>query len=259
MTKELEEKEVSKVFNNLNHINVNEHTKNKNGLTYLSWAWAWGEVKKEYPLADYEIKKFGEEEKPYLFDKDLGYMVFTTVTIQGLTHEMWLPVMDNRNNAMTDHTQKITKFKKEVTVQKATMFDINSAIMRCLTKNLAMHGLGLYIYAGEDLPEEPPVKKINDTQVKSLNVVIEVIAKLTDQTPAQARKALLAHQKLPNNIKELDENQYGTFLRYLNSLKQKYEKKAKEKQAKEKKVEVDDGEQDSLFEGNSTKPKQQAK
>lgn len=253
MTKELEEKEVSKVFSNLNHINVNEHTKNKNGLTYLSWAWAWGEVKKEYPLADYEIKKFGEEEKPYLFDKDLGYMVFTTVTIQGLTHEMWLPVMDNRNNAMTDHTQKITKFKKEVTVQKATMFDINSAIMRCLTKNLAMHGLGLYIYAGEDLPQEPPAKKVNKTQVKAIDSVVKSIAKLINQTPAQALKTMLEHQNLPNKVEELNENQYGEFLHYMNGLKSDLEKKAQ--QAKKKDEVEADGEQDSLFEGNSTKPK----
>lgn len=250
------------VFNKLYHKNVNEFTVKKRAgnteLTYLSWADAWAQVKLEYPDAEYKIKKF-ENNLPYVYDEQTGYMVFTEVTIQGQTHEMWLPVMDHNNLAMK-HKPYEKKFKYSTAkVDAATMFDINKSIMRCLTKNLAMFGLGLYIYAGEDLPEEPPVKKINDTQVKSLKVVIEVIAKLTDQTPAQATKALLAHQELPNNIKELDENQYGTFLRYLNSLKQEYEKRAKEKQAKEKKVEVDDGEQDSLFEGNSTKPKQQAK
>ncbi len=86
-------------------------------------------------------------------------MVFTKVTIEGLTHEMWLPVMDGANKAMKakQYTYK-TKYA-EKTVEPATMFDINKTIMRCLVKNLAMFGLGLYIYAGEDLPEESEEQK----------------------------------------------------------------------------------------------------
>lgn len=144
-----------KHFATLNGINVNEHTETKETgstkLTYLSWAWAWAEVKKQYPNAKYEIIKFNG--LPYVFDEKTGYMVYTTVTIEDITHEMWLPVMDGANKAMLDrpYTYK-TKFG-EKSVEAATMFDINKTIMRCLTKNLAMFGLGLYIYAGEDLPE----------------------------------------------------------------------------------------------------------
>lgn len=157
---EVEVIEEHEVFKTLNKIDVSQRVeKKKSGntwLTYLSWAWAWAEVKKKYPEAQYNIHKYGQEEKPYLYDKDLGYMVTTDVTIDGLTHEMWLPVMNHSNKAMKDHEYTYdTKYTKNVKVEKASMFDINTTIMRCLVKNLAMHGLGLYIYAGEDLPEVP--------------------------------------------------------------------------------------------------------
>lgn len=144
-------------FEKLNGINVNGHVELKNGLTYLSWAWAWAEVMKAYPEAVYEIWK-DDQNRPYLYDEDLGYMVFTSVTLRGQTREMWLPVMDGANKAMKrePYTYKVKSYGKwtEKTVQAATMMDINKTIMRCLVKNLAMFGLGLYIYAGEDLPEE---------------------------------------------------------------------------------------------------------
>lgn len=143
------------VFETLNNANVNGHTEEKNGLTYLSWAWAWAEVKKIYPEANYTIEKFNGV--PYIYDENTGYMVYTTVTIEGITHEMWLPVMDGANKAMKarPYTYTVKKYNKleEKTVAAATMFDVNKTIMRCLVKNLAMFGLGLYIYAGEDLPE----------------------------------------------------------------------------------------------------------
>ena len=149
--------EKKNAFKILNAVNVNEHTEvkdtGKTRLTYLSWAWAWAEVKNRYPEASYEIINFNG--LPYVFDVKTGYMVYTTVTIEGITHEMWLPVMDGNNRAMLDHPYEVqTKYNK-FTVQAATMFDINKTVMRCLTKNLAMFGLGLYIYAGEDLPEVP--------------------------------------------------------------------------------------------------------
>lgn len=149
------------VFETLSSINVNEYTEKKNGLTYLTWSYAWKEFKKVCPDATYEVVKF--DGKPYVYDENLGYMCYTTVTVNGLTHEMWLPVMDGANKAMkaVPYTYKVKSYGKEVekTVQAATMFDINKTIMRCLTKNLAMFGLGLYIYAGEDLPEaEQPEK-----------------------------------------------------------------------------------------------------
>ena len=149
-----------KVFDELYAVNVNDRTEKKQTgnatLTYLSWAWAWAEVKKRYPEASYTIWK-NENGLPYVYDPNTGYMCYTTVTINGITHEMWLPVMDGANNAMKSEAYvKKTKYK-EVRVEAATMFDINKTVMRCLTKNLAMFGLGLYIYAGEDLPEDPNV------------------------------------------------------------------------------------------------------
>lgn len=151
------------VFEVLNQVNVNSHTETKDTgkvkLTYLSWAWAWAEVKQRYPEATYEIIKFNG--LPYAYDEKTGYMVYTTVTIEGIKHEMWLPVMDGNNRAMLHRPYQITfKNGTTITVQPATMFDINKTIMRCLTKNLAMFGLGLYIYAGEDLPEKPEEEKI---------------------------------------------------------------------------------------------------
>ena len=156
------------VFDELMSVNVNGHTEKKktggNDLTYLSWPFAWAEVKKRYPDAHYEIEKFGG--LPYVYDERTGYMVYTTVTIEGISHEMWLPVMDGANKAMKAVPYEYTvrdRYKGEQvkTVAAATMFDINKTVMRCLVKNLAMFGLGLYIYAGEDLPEsdaneEPP-------------------------------------------------------------------------------------------------------
>ena len=155
-------------FEELSKISVNEHTENKNGLTYLSWTWAWSEIKKKCPDATYEIEKF-ENNLPYTYDENTGYMVFTKVTIDNQTYEMWLPVMDGNNKAMLNHpyTYQVKEYEngkwtggyKEKSVEPASMFDINKTIMRCLVKNIAMFGLGIYIYAGEDLPEGYEITK----------------------------------------------------------------------------------------------------
>ena len=136
-------------------------------LKYVSWAYAWAEVKKLYPAASYEVKKFNG--LPYVYDPITGFMVYTSVTIEGVSHEMWLPVLDSSNKAMKavpytyttpkwDYNPQTRRREKigmeERTVEAASMFDVNKAIMRCLVKNLAMFGLGLYVYAGEDLPED---------------------------------------------------------------------------------------------------------
>ena len=136
-------------------------------LKYVSWAYAWAEVKKLYPTASYEVKKFNG--LPYVYDPITGFMVYTTVMIEGVSHEMWLPVLDDANKAMKavpytyttpkwDYNPQTRRREKvgmeERTVEAASMFDVNKAIMRCLVKNLAMFGLGLYVYAGEDLPED---------------------------------------------------------------------------------------------------------
>ena len=134
------------VFERLSAINVNEHVEKKDGLTYLSWAWAWSEVKKACPDATYKI---GETE----YDEVLGFMCHTSVTINGETLEMWLPVMDGKNKSMKKYPYEYSTKYGNKTVEAATSFDINKTMMRCLVKNLAMFGLGIYIYAGEDLPE----------------------------------------------------------------------------------------------------------
>jgi len=135
------------VFERLSAINVNEHVEKKDGLTYLSWAWAWSETKRACPDATYKIL---ETE----YDEALGFMCHTTVTIEGETLEMWLPVMDGKNKSMKKVAYSYTTRYGEKQVEAATTFDINKTIMRCLVKNLAMFGLGIYIYAGEDLPEQ---------------------------------------------------------------------------------------------------------
>ena len=153
--------EGASVFEVLSKINVSEHIEKKESgkdkygnpiyLSYLSWPWAWATVKQLYPDAVYQVYH-DEQHRPYVMDDDLGYMVFTTVTIADETHEMWLPVMDSNNLAMKNKPyEKVYKTYKKI-IAAATMFDINTTIMRCLVKNLAMFGLGLNIYAGEDLP-----------------------------------------------------------------------------------------------------------
>lgn len=140
-------------FEKLLSLNVNDKVEKKNGLSYLSWSYAWDYFMKEYPDATYEIVKF--DGKPYYSDNS-GAMCYTKVTANGLTHEMWLPIMDGANNAMKSEVYEYdTKYGKK-TVKPFTMFDVNKTIMRCLVKNLAMFGLGLYIYSGEDLPEYIP-------------------------------------------------------------------------------------------------------
>ena len=146
-------------------VEKKESGKDRNGnptfLSYLSWSYAWGELIKVYPTASYEIERFGEERLPYLKSKE-GYMVFTKVTIEGHTREMWLSVMDSRNNAMKEEPYVCKTKYSENTVNACDMTDINKTIMRCLVKNIAMFGLGLNIYQGEDLPnvdDAPVVQK----------------------------------------------------------------------------------------------------
>ena len=141
------------VFETLSAINVNEKVEKKSGLTYLSWAWAWAEVKKTYPDATYSIVRCPVSQQIYSFDEALGYMVMTNVTIQGQTLEMWLPVMDGANKAMKHEAYSYSTRYGDKSVEQASMFDINQTLMRCLVKNLALFGLGHYIFAGEDIPE----------------------------------------------------------------------------------------------------------
>lgn len=144
-------------FEKLNAINVSDKVKFKNGLAYLSWAWAWGEFKKVYPRASYKIY---EDEKGRIYHTDgITAWVKVSATVpadsngDSLENIEYLPVMDFKN--------------KSLPVDKVTSVDANKAIQRALTKAIARHGLGLYVYAGEDLPEE--VKKENDKRREMLN------------------------------------------------------------------------------------------
>lgn len=124
-------------FNILNAIDCNEHTEKKGNLTYLSWAWAWQIVKKNFPDAFYTIYE-DKDGIPYFTDGKTCW-VKTGVTIQGLEHIEYLPIMNFSN--------------KSIPLDQVTSTDMNKTIQRSLTKACARHGLGLYIYAGEDLPD----------------------------------------------------------------------------------------------------------
>ena len=172
-------KQANSVFATLSTINLNDKVEKKSNLTYLSWTYAWSEVKKHYPDANYEVVFF--DDLPYSHDYKTGYMVFTKVTIEGQTHMMWLPVMDGANKAMKDTEYSYATRYGDKTVEAATMFDINKAIMRCLVKNLAMFGLGIYIYAGEDLPEGEAAAPVIASKPKA-------VAKTTDTSLLQLEK-----------------------------------------------------------------------
>ena len=141
-------KEEKSVFGVLNAINCNGHTEKKNGLTYLAWAWAWQMVKENYPTAFYTIYE-NAEGLNYHTDGRTCW-VKTGVTIEGLEHIEYLPVMDYRNASIPK--------------DKVTSMDVNKAIQRSLTKACARHGLGLYIYAGEDLPSGEAEKMSADDE-----------------------------------------------------------------------------------------------
>ena len=223
-------------FDTLSVINVNDHTekkkagKDRNGreieLTYLSWPWAWAEVVKRYPDAQYEIVK-NPAGLPYFHDPESGIMTYTRVTIDGITREMWLPVMDGSNNAMKFVPYEIQTKYGTKPVAAATMFDVNKTVMRCLVKNLAMFGLGLYIYAGEDLPEDEAAEEkskpepskahkamVSDYEAKkkipaSNEIKQQIIAKVT---PEQLDKA---YQKYGAGLANLDQYHAEQWLRGL--------------------------------------------
>lgn len=161
------------VFNTLNAINVNEKVEKKNGLNYLSWAWAWGELKKKYPDATYTVYE-NEKGWNYFTDGITGW-VKTGVTVNGIEHIEYLPIMDFRN--------------KSIPAANITSFDVNKAIQRSVTKAIGRHGLGLYIYAGEDLPEEEVSKK---TEEETMDIVLKIETYndlLTDEQKQKISKA----------------------------------------------------------------------
>ena len=152
------EEQTRNYFEVLNSINVQDKVEKKNGLSYLSWAFAWGEIKKIHPTANYEIYERNTEYGPvnYFTDGRTAW-VKTGVIIDDIEHIEELPVMDYKN--------------KSIPLENITSFDVNKTIQRSLTKAVARHGLGLYIYAGEDMPEgeeETKVNMITPAQLKLL-------------------------------------------------------------------------------------------
>lgn len=150
-------------FVELNSINVNEHVEQKNRLSYLSWAWAWGELKKRYPDSVYKI--YENENGCFYHTDGRTCWVKTGVTVNGIEHIEYLPVMDYKN--------------KSIPLEDITSFDVNKAIQRSLTKAVARHGLGLYIYAGEDLPEEEAQEKKNEVTEAKQKQIDGIVPDLT--------------------------------------------------------------------------------
>ena len=167
-------------FSTLNNINVNDKAEKKNGLTYLSWAWAWGELKKLHADANYKIYENADGWNYFTDGKTCW--VKNGVIVNGIEHIEYLPIMDLRN--------------KSISADAVTSFDVNKAIQRSLTKACARHGLGLYIYAGEDLPEseDVPVPMATAEQIDKIHGLVEDIS------------ALLAYCKI-ENLNELTQEQ----------------------------------------------------
>ena len=175
------------VFETLNAINVNGRTETKNGLTYLSWAWAWATAKEHYPEATYIIY---EDADGVFYHRDhRSAWVKTGVTIEGIEHIEYLPVMDFRNNS--------------IPLEKIQSTDVNKAIQRSLTKALARHGLGLYVYAGEDIPsvekEQPKVESKKTTTVEVKGIPDD---KMMDMLKYVAENKELGLRQLVANIEQ---------------------------------------------------------
>ncbi len=147
----MEQKKGKSSFHKLNDINVNNFTEKKGRFTYLSWAYAVRELKKVCPTATWGVEK-AEDGSPYI-KTECGYFVHVWVDVDGVRLSQIHPVLDNRNQP----------------IQKPNAFQINTSIQRCLAKAISLHGLGLYIYAGEDLPEEDDTKT-NVERSKNINL-----------------------------------------------------------------------------------------
>lgn len=192
-------------FNDLYAVNVNGHTEKKNGLTYLSWAWAWGEIKKKHPDATYTVYENADGWNYHTDGRTCW--VKTGVTVNGIEHIEYLPVMDYKN--------------KSISTENVTSFDVNKAIQRSLTKACARHGLGLYIYAGEDLPEEEANEKQDTSRnIKNIAVkgVISELAKARGKSDVEILNALMGQISKPEGttIESLEYNDLVDAMRILN-------------------------------------------
>ena len=200
------------VFETLNAINVNDKTEKKNGLTFLAWAFAWGEVKKIYPDSTYTIYETTNPQGYVCnyFTDGRTCWVKTGVTIEGLEHIEELPVMDYRNNS--------------IPLEKVTSFDVNKAIQRSLTKAVARHGLGLYIYAGEDLPDGEEEAKVDQ---KIISVIVETAtryAKMKNGDPDELLKYYLNKYK----VQSIEDLTYKNGIAISRELSKLIERRAKQ-------------------------------
>lgn len=187
-------------FETLNNVNVSDKTEKKNGLTYLSWSFSWGELKKRFPDAIYTIYENAEGWN-YHTDGRTAW-VKTGVTVNGIEHIEYLPVMDFRN--------------KSIPLDKVTSMDVNKTIQRSLTKAVARHGLGLYVYAGEDLPEEEKPGK--EDPVKEAELKSRVMGYFNrHKLDKEKLDAIAKHYKV-ENVKDLTGAHCAD---YINSLKAK--------------------------------------
>ena len=166
-------------FEILSAVNVNDKTEKKNNLTYLSWAYAWGELKKRFPNANYKVYESAPEQGGWNYFTDGNTCwVKVGVTVNDIEHIEYLPIMDYKN--------------KSIPLASVTSFEVNKAIQRALTKAVARHGLGLYIYAGEDLPDtdekaaEKSKKPAPKTEAKAK---VPVDDDLPEPKPAKAKPA----------------------------------------------------------------------
>ena len=188
-------KPTKSIFETLFEINVNERIEKKNGLSYLSWPYAWAEVKKLYPSANYKV--YETESGCIYFTDGKTCWVKTGVTIDDLEHIEYLPVMDYKN--------------RSILLENITSFDVNKSIQRSLTKALARHGLGLYIYAGEDLPEVE-IEKISPKDA----VILKNMVNKMDSEGAIYSMILKRYEV--KNFKELSLKQYQDILSGLNEM-----------------------------------------
>ena len=174
-----EEMTYKNIWETLSSVDCNEHTDKKGGLTYLSWAWAWGILMKYYPSATFE---FGENEN----HADGSMTVHCTVTIGECKRSMWLPVMDYKNAA----------------IKSANSRDISDNKMRCLTKALALFGLGHYIYAGEDTVNAGSNAQTVKSQAKKPSVPA---AKPKQSSPLEKRMAKQKELVAKATLENIDE------------------------------------------------------
>ena len=204
-------------FEEINRIDVSKHIEKKMGLSYLSWAWAHAEMKKIDPNAAIIIHEFsdfiqiGDQvvmiDKPFLKDKG-GAWVKVTVVLNGKSETEWLPVMDMRNKAMPE----------------PDAMAINKAHKRCFVKALALHGLGLFIYAGEDLPETEPPKPATKQQRKMLGDLIEQVAPHIGKPYEAMEKIIMTKSKVEGRFDNITNEDYGTMLNYVKELLDYYAK-----------------------------------